>query len=306
MQNLLDAIVNWLPSPLDRGIVKAHALDSDEEILITPADDAPFSALAFKIVTDPYVGRLTYIRLYSGTLEKGSTILNTTKGTKERISRLLEMHANQRKERDEFYTGDIAALVGVKNVTTGDTLCSQEKPLILEKMEFPEPVISMAIEPKSKADREKLAQALGSLSEEDPTFRVTTNQETGQTIIHGMGELHLDIIRDRMMREFKVEANVGKPEVAYKETITRPSQAKTKFVKQTGGRGQYAHVELEIEPNERGKGIEIVSKIVGGSIPREYIQPTIKGIEEGLASGILAGCSLVDVKVAIVFGSYTR
>ncbi len=304
VQNLLDAIVNWLPSPLDRGIIKAHSPDSDEEILITPADDAPFSALAFKIVTDPYVGRLTYIRLYSGTLVKGSTILNTTKGTKERISRLLEMHANQRKERDEFHTGDIAALVGVKNVTTGDTLCSQEKPLVLEKMEFPEPVISMAIEPKSKADREKLAQALGSLSEEDPTFRVTTNHETGQTIIHGMGELHLDIIRDRMMREFKVEANVGKPEVAYKETITRPSTAKTKFVKQTGGRGQYAHVELEIEPNERGKGVEIVSKVVGGSIPREYIQPTIKGIEEGLASGILAGCGIVDVKVAIVFGSY--
>jgi elongation factor G len=304
VQQLLDAIVNWLPSPLDRGIVKAHSPDSDEEILITPADDAPFAALAFKIVTDPYVGRLTYIRLYSGTLEKGSTILNTTKGTKERVSRLLEMHANQRKERDEFHTGDIAALVGVKNVTTGDTLCAQDKPLILEKMEFPEPVISMAIEPKSKADREKLAQALGSLSEEDPTFRVTTNHETGQTIIAGMGELHLDIIRDRMVREFKVDAEVGKPQVAYKETVTKPCVAKTKFVKQSGGRGQYAHVELEVEPNERGKGIEIVSKIVGGSIPKEYVQPTIKGIEEGLASGVLAGCSMVDIKVAIVFGSY--
>ncbi|MDP1835071.1 MAG: elongation factor G [Chlamydiales bacterium] len=304
VQQLLDGIVAWLPSPLDRGIIKAHAPDSEEEILITPADDAPFSAIAFKIVTDPYVGRLTYIRLYSGTLEKGTTILNTTKGTKERVSRLLEMHANQRKERDEFHTGDIAALVGVKHVTTGDTLCSQEKPLILEKMEFPEPVISMAIEPKSKADREKLAQALGSLSEEDPTFRVTTNHETGQTIIAGMGELHLDIIRDRMVREFKVDAEVGKPQVAYKETITRPCTAKTKFVKQSGGRGQYAHVELEVSPNERGKGVEIVSKIVGGSIPKEYISPTIKGIEEGLASGILAGCSMVDIKVAIVFGSY--
>lgn len=304
VQQLLNGIVAWLPSPLERGVVKAHSVDSDEDILINPADDAPFSAIAFKIVTDPYVGRLTYVRLYSGTLEKGSTILNTTKGTKERVSRLLEMHANQRKERDEFHTGDIAALVGVKNVTTGDTLCSSEKPLILEKMEFPEPVISMAIEPKSKADREKLAQALGALSEEDPTFRVNTDHETGQTIIAGMGELHLDIIRDRMIREFKVDAEVGKPQVAYKETITRPCSAKTKFVKQSGGRGQYAHVELEVEPNERGKGVEVVSKIVGGSIPKEYIQPTIKGIEEGLASGILAGCSMVDIKVAIVFGSY--
>jgi elongation factor G len=304
VQQLLDAIINWLPSPLDRGTIKAHAPDSDEEILITPADDAPFAAIAFKIVSDPYVGRLTYIRLYSGTLDKGTTILNTTKGTKERVSRLLEMHANQRKERDDFHTGDIAALVGVKNVTTGDTLCSIDMPLILEKMEFPEPVIHMAIEPKSKADREKLAQALGSLSEEDPTFRVTTDQETGQTIIAGMGELHLEILRDRMFREFKVEADAGKPQVAYRETITKPSQAKTKYVKQTGGRGQYAHVEIEIEPNERGKGIEVVSKIVGGTIPREYIAPTIKGIEEGLSTGVLAGFGLVDVKVAIVYGSY--
>lgn len=304
VQQLLNAIVAWLPSPLDRGSVKAHSPDSDEEILIQPSDDADFSAIAFKIVTDPYVGRLTYIRIYSGTLVKGATILNTTKGTRERVSRVLEMHANQRKERDEFYAGDIAALVGVKHVTTGDTLCSQDRPLLLEKMEFPEPVISMAIEPKSKPDREKLANALASLSEEDPTFRVTTDQETGQTIIAGMGELHLDIIRDRMVREFKVDAEVGKPQVAYKETITKPSKAKTKYVKQTGGRGQYAHVELEIEPNERGKGVEVVSKVVGGSIPKEYIQPTIKGIEEGLATGVLAGCSMVDVKVAIVFGSY--
>ena len=304
VQQLLDAVINWLPSPLDRGQVKGHPVDSDEEIFINPVDSEPFAAIAFKIVTDPYVGRLTYIRLYSGTLEKGSTILNTSKDTKERISRLLEMHANQRKERDEFYAGDIAACVGLKKVTTGDTLCSPDRPIILEKMEFPEPVISMAIEPKTKADREKLANALGSLSEEDPTFRVTTNEETGETIIAGMGELHLEILRDRMIREFKVEANVGKPQVAYKETITQPSTAKTKYVKQSGGRGQYAHVELEMQPNERGKGIEIVSKIVGGVIPKEYINPTIKGIEEGLSSGVLAGFGLVDVSVQIVFGSY--
>jgi len=214
------------------------------------------------------------------------------------------MHSNQRLERDAFYAGDIAACVGLKNVSTGDTLCAVNNPIILEKMEFPEPVISMAIEPKSKAEREKLANALSSLSEEDPTFRVSTDEETGQTIIEGMGELHLDILRDRMIREFKVEANVGKPQVAYKETITKPCIAKTKFVKQSGGRGQYAHVELEVEPNERGQGIEIESKIVGGVIPKEYIPAVIKGIEEGLATGILAGCSLVDVKVRIVFGSY--
>lgn len=304
VQQLLNAIVNWMPSPLDRGEIKAHDLDSDKDIILQPDDNAPFAALAFKIMTDPYVGRLTFIRIYSGTLIKGMSLINSTRGTKERISRLLEMHANKREERDEFYTGDIAACIGLKKAITGDTLCSADHPLLLEKMEFPEPVISMAIEPKSKADREKLSTALGALSEEDPTFRVTTNEETGQTIIAGMGELHLEILHDRMKREFNVEANVGRPQVAYKETITVPAKAQTKFVKQSGGRGQYAHVELEIEPNEKGKGNEIVSKIVGGAIPKEYINPTIKGIEEGLATGILAGFSLVDTKIAIVFGSY--
>ncbi|MCE2984052.1 MAG: elongation factor G [Parachlamydia sp.] len=304
VQQLLDAVVAWMPSPLDRGSIKAHDLDTDEEILLSPEDDQPLAALAFKIMTDPYVGRLTYIRIYSGTLTKGTTLLNSTKNEEERISRLLEMHANKREERDEFYTGDIAACIGLKKATTGDTLCSPKRPILLEKMEFPEPVISMAIEPKSKGDREKLAAALSSLSIEDPTFRVSTNEETGQTIIAGMGELHLEILHDRMKREFSVEANVGKPQVAYKETITIPGASQTKFVKQSGGRGQYAHVELEIRPNEKGKGNEVVSKIVGGVIPKEYINPTIKGIEEGLATGILAGYNLVDVAVDIVFGSY--
>lgn len=304
VQQLLDAVVNWMPSPLDRGVIKAHDLKTDKDILLQPDDNAPFAALAFKIMTDPYVGRLTYIRIYSGTLTKGMNLINSTKDSKERISRLLEMHANQRKEKDEFFTGDIAACIGLKKASTGDTLCSADHPILLEKMEFPEPVISMAIEPKSKGDREKLAQALSSLSEEDPTFRVYTNEDTGQTIIAGMGELHLEILHDRMKREFSVEANVGKPQVSYKETITIPSSSQTKFVKQSGGRGQYAHVELEIEPNEKGKGNEVVSKIVGGVIPKEYINPTIKGIEEGLATGVLAGYNLVDVKVAIVFGSY--
>lgn len=304
VQQLLDAIVNWMPSPIDRGNIKAFDLSTDAEIWLPPSDDAPLAALAFKIMTDPYVGRLTFVRVYSGTLQRGMSIINSTKDTKERISRLLEMHANQRLERDDFYTGDIAACIGLKKASTGDTLCSPDHPLILEKMEFPEPVISMAIEPKSKADREKLATALGSLSEEDPTFRVSSNEETGQTIIAGMGELHLEILHDRMKREFGVEANVGKPQVAYKETITAPSSSQTKFVKQSGGRGQYAHVELEITPSEKGKGNEIVSKIVGGVIPREYIPAIIKGIEEGLATGVLAGYNLIDVSVAIVFGSY--
>lgn len=304
VQQLLDAVVNWMPSPLDRGKIKAHDMKTDQDKILTPADDQPLAALAFKIMSDPYVGRLTFIRIYSGTLKKGMTVYNSTKDKEERISRLLEMHANQRKDRDEFYTGDIAACVGLKNTTTGDTLCAPEHPILLEKMEFPEPVIEMAIEPKSKADREKLANALGALSEEDPTFRVNTNEETGQTIIAGMGELHLEILHDRMKREFNVEANVGKPQVAYKETITNPSKSQTKYVKQSGGRGQYAHVEIEVEPNEKGKGNEIVSKIVGGSIPKEYINPTIKGIEEGLSTGVLAGFPLVDVKVSIVFGSY--
>lgn len=304
VQQLLDAVVRWMPSPLDRGAIKAHDLKNETEIMLEPKDDGPFAALAFKIMSDPYVGRLTYVRIYSGTLTKGMNLVNTTKDSKERISRLLEMHANKREEKEEFYTGDIAACIGLKKASTGDTLCSPEHPLILEKMEFPEPVISMAIEPKSKGDREKLAMALSSLSEEDPTFRVYTNEDTGQTIIAGMGELHLEILHDRMRREHNVEANVGKPQVSYKETVTVPSESKTKFVKQSGGRGQYAHVEIELEPNEKGKGNEVVSKIVGGVIPKEYIPAVIKGIEEGLSTGVLAGYNLVDVKVAIVFGSY--
>jgi elongation factor G len=304
VQQILDAIVRWMPSPLDRGLIKGHALQSDEEINLTPSDTSPFAALAFKIMTDPYVGKLTFIRIYSGSLAKGTAILNSTKDKRERVSRLLEMHANQRKDRDEFFTGDIAACIGLKYTSTGDTLCLEDQPLLLEKMNFPEPVISMAIEPKSKADREKLSMALSAMAEEDPTFRVNTNEETGQTIIRGMGELHLDIIRDRMFREFAVDANVGKPEVSYKETITIPSSTETKYVKQTGGRGQYAHVCLEIEPNETGKGNEVVSKIVGGVIPKEYITPCIKGIEEGLTTGVLAGYPLIDVKVAITYGSY--
>jgi elongation factor G len=304
IQPLLDAVVNWMPSPLDRGVIKGINVDNGEAMQLQPDDNAPLAALAFKIMSDPYVGRLTFVRVYAGTLTKGTNLINTTKDKKERISRLLEMHANQRKDRDEFYTGDIAACIGLKYTSTGDTLCSEDNPLLLEKMEFPEPVISMAIEPKSKGDREKLSLALSSLSEEDPTFRVQTNEETGQTIIAGMGELHLEILRDRMFREFHVEANVGKPEVAYKETITIPGSTETKYIKQSGGRGQYAHVCLEIEPNEKGKGNEIVSKIVGGAIPKEFINPCIKGIEEGLTTGVLAGYPLVDMKVAIVYGSY--
>lgn len=304
VQQILDAIVRWMPSPIDRGMIKGHKIDSDEMLELKPSDESPFSALAFKIMTDPYVGKLTFIRIYSGKLAKGTALINTTKDKDERISRLLEMHANQRKDKDEFFTGDIAACIGLKYTTTGDTLCSEDHPLLLEKMNFPDPVISMAIEPKSKADREKLAKALGALSEEDPTFRVMTNEETGQTIIMGMGELHLDIIRDRMFREFSVEANVGKPEVSYKETITIPSNVETKYVKQSGGRGQYAHVCLEIEPNEVGKGNEIASKIVGGVIPKEYIPACIKGIEEGLQTGVLAGYPLIDMKISITYGSY--
>ncbi|MCI5052042.1 MAG: elongation factor G [Simkaniaceae bacterium] len=304
VQPLLDVIVKWMPSPLDRGIIKGTNCDNEEEMALEPKDDGPLAALAFKVMTDPYVGRLTFVRVYSGTLEKGASLLNTTKGKKERISRLLEMHANSRTDKDAFFTGDIAACIGLKNSATGDTLCSDGTPLLLEKMEFPEPVISMAIEPKSKGDREKLSVALGALSEEDPTFRVSTNEETGQTIISGMGELHLEVLKDRMLREFKVEANVGAPQVSYKETITTSSKDETKYVKQSGGRGQYAHVVLEISPNEKGKGNEVTSKIVGGVIPREYIPACIKGVEEGLNTGVLAGYNLVDVKVDIVFGSY--
>ena len=302
VQPLLDAIIKWMPSPIDRGQLKGQN-SKGEPVTIKPDAKEPLTALAFKIMTDPFVGRVTYVRIYSGVLKKGMTVLNSSQDKEERISRTYEMHANQRLERDEFYPGDIAAVVGLK-ARTGDTLCDPNHEIVLEKMEFPEPVISMAIEPKSKADREKLSVALSSLSEEDPTFRVTTDQETGQTIIAGMGELHLDILRDRMRREFKVEANVGKPQVSYREAITRPGKAQTKFVKQSGGRGQYAHVEIEIEPNEVGKGNEILNKVVGGVIPREYIPAVIKGIEDGLTTGVVAGYPLTDVKISIVFGSY--
>lgn len=305
VQPLLDAVIAWMPSPLDRGATKAEKFDGKEtEVFLAPSNEAPLSALAFKIVTDPYVGKLTFLRIYSGVLHKGVSILNSSKDKKERISRLLEIQANQRIDHDSFATGDIVGCIGLKYTTTGDTLCSVDNPVILEKIEFPEPVISMAIEPKSKADREKLAQALSSLSEEDPSFRVTTNQETGQTIIAGMGELHLEILRDRMMREFKVDANVGKPEVSYKETITVPSEAEVKYAKQTGGRGQYAHVVIRMYPSEKGAGNIILNKIVGGVIPKEYISPTIKGIEDGLQTGVLAGYNLVDVTVEIIFGSF--
>ncbi|MBI3236428.1 MAG: elongation factor G, partial [Chlamydiales bacterium] len=304
IQPLLDAVVNWMPSPLDRGTIKGMNVSDGAPMELDPKDDGPLAALAFKIMSDPYVGRLTFVRVYSGTLSKGTNLINTTKDKRERVSRLLEMHANQRKDRDEFFTGDIAACIGLKYTSTGDTLCSEDNPLLLEKMDFPEPVISMAIEPKSKADREKLSLALSSLSEEDPTFRVQTNEETGQTIIAGMGELHLEILRDRMFREFSVDANVGKPEVSYKETISTSGKSETKYVKQSGGRGQYAHVVLEIEPNEKGKGNEVLSKIVGGSIPKEYVPAVIKGVTEGLSTGVLAGYALVDVKVSIVYGSY--
>ena len=304
VQQILDAVVRWMPSPIDRGTIKGVEATSNDPVLLEPKDDSPLSVLAFKIMSDPYVGRLTFVRVYSGTLAKGMTIFNSTKDKRERISRLIEMHANKREDKDAFFTGDIAACIGLKQTKTGDTLCTEETPLLLEKMNFPDPVISMAIEPKSKADREKLSQALSSLSDEDPTFRVQTDQETGQTIISGMGELHLEILKDRMLREHKVDANVGKPQVSYKETITAPGKSETKLIKQSGGRGQYAHVVLEVEPNEPGKGNLVESKIVGGVIPKEYIPAVIKGVEEGLTTGVLAGYNLVDVKVAIVFGSY--
>jgi elongation factor G len=304
VQPLLDAIVRYMPSPLDRGVIKGINIKTGEPMEIKPDDNSPLAALAFKIMSDPYVGRLTFVRIYAGTLTKGTNLLNTTKDKRERLSRLLEMHANQRKDREEFFTGDIAACIGLKYTSTGDTLCTEDNELLLEKMVFPDPVISMAIEPKTKGDREKLAHALSSLSEEDPTFRVTTNEETGQTIIAGMGELHLEILRDRMFREFSVEANVGKPEVSYKEAISVPGKIETKYVKQSGGRGQYAHVVLELEPNEKGKGNEVLNEIVGGVIPREYIKPVTEGVLDGLNTGVLAGYPLVDVKVKIVYGSY--
>ena len=304
VQQLLDAIVEYLPSPLDIPAIKGVKPDTEEEGERPASDEEPFSALAFKIMTDPYVGKLCFFRVYSGTLESGSYVLNSTKNKRERVGRILQMHANDRKEIDKVYAGDIAAAVGLKETTTGDTLCAESDPIILESMVFPEPVISVAIEPKSKAGQDKMGIALQKLAEEDPTFRTYTNNETGQTIISGMGELHLDIIVDRLLREFKVEANVGNPQVAYKETIRKAVKSEGKFVRQSGGRGQYGHCWLEIEPREPGSGYEFVNKIVGGAIPKEYIGSVDAGIQEAMNSGVLAGYPVVDVKVTLIDGSY--
>ncbi len=299
---LLDAVVDYMPAPTDIESIKGVDLN-DNPTERHPSDSEPFSALAFKVMTDPYVGRLTFFRVYSGHLSSGSYILNATKNTKERIGRILQMHANNRTEISEVYTGDIAAAVGLKNTTTGDTLCDEKKPCILESMEFPEPVMELAIEPKSKADQDKMAIALQKLAEEDPTFRASTNHETGQTIIAGMGELHLDIIVDRMRREFNVEANVGKPQVSYRETITQAGECEGKYIKQSGGRGQYGHVWVKFEPNP-DKGYEFVDAIVGGVVPREYIPVTDKGLQEAMQTGILAGYPMVDIKATLYDGSY--
>jgi elongation factor G len=304
IQLLLDAICEYLPSPLDIPAIKGWDPETKEEIFRQPSDNEPFSALVFKIATDPFVGKLSYFRVYSGYLPKGSYVLNTSTGEKERIGRIVRMHANKREEIDEIFTGDIVAAVGLKNVSTGHTLSDPEKPIILESITFPEPVISMAIEPKTKADQEKLGLALAKLMAEDPTFRVTTDEETGQTIISGMGELHLEIIIDRMKREFKVEANVGKPQVAYKETITKAVEVEGKYIHQSGGRGQYGHCWLKLEPLERGKGFEFIDAIKGGIIPKEFIPAVRKGVEEAMANGVLAGYPLVDMKVTLYDGSF--
>ena len=303
VQELLDAIIYYMPSPLDIPHIKGVTPDGEEAERKT-SDDEPFAALAFKIATDPFVGKLCFFRVYSGTLESGSTVLNANKDKKERIGRILQMHANHREDIDKVYAGDIAAAVGLKEVTTGDTLCAIDAPVILESMEFPEPVIDIAIEPKDKVAQEKMAIALAKLAEEDPTFKTYTNHETGQTVIAGMGELHLDIIVDRLKREFKVEANVGKPQVAYKETIRNAVKVEGKFIRQSGGKGQYGHVWLELEPLEPGKGIEFESKIVGGAVPKEYIKPIEAGIREAAESGVLAGYPVIDFKATLVDGSY--
>ena len=299
---LLDAVIDYLPSPLDIPAIKGVDLDGNE-CERHPSDTEPFSSLAFKVMTDPFVGRLTFFRVYSGHLSSGSYVLNSTKDIKERIGRILQMHANNRTEISDVYTGDIAAAVGLKNTTTGDTLCDEKKPVILEQMEFPEPVIELAVEPKSKADQEKMGIALQKLAEEDPTFRVHTNQETGQTVIAGMGELHLDVLVDRMKREFNVEANIGKPQVAYRETIRQEADCEGKYIKQSGGRGQYGHVWVKFTPNP-DKGYEFVDEIVGGVVPREYIPVVDKGLQESLASGVLAGYPMIDVKCTLFDGSY--
>jgi len=305
VQTLLDAVVRYMPAPTDVPNIRGVDPSDDEKEDSRPStDDAPFAALAFKVMSDPFVGTLTFFRVYSGVLESGSYVMNSTKGKKERVGRILQMHSNERKEIKEVRAGDIAAAVGLKSTTTGDTLCVENDPIVLERMEFPEPVISVAIEPKTKADQEKMGVALGRLAAEDPSFRVRTDEETGQTIISGMGELHLDIIVDRLKREFKVEANVGKPQVAYRETIRQPAKAEGKFVRQSGGRGQYGHCWLEVEPLEAGSGFEFVDKIVGGVIPREYIPAVGKGAEEAMQNGIVAGYPMVDIKVTVVDGSY--
>ncbi len=304
VQNLLDAVVDFMPSPLDVPAIKGIIPRSEEEEERPADDNAPFSALAFKIMTDPFVGKLCFFRVYSGTVNKGATVLNSTKENKERMGRLLQMHANERTDIDTCYSGDIAAAVGLKNTTTGDTLCDENHPIILESMEFPDPVIRVAIEPKTKAGQEKMGIALSKLAEEDPTFKTYTDEETGQTIIAGMGELHLEIIVDRLLREFKVEANVGKPQVSYKEAIRKPVKQEYKYARQSGGKGQYGHVFIEVEPAEQGKGYEFVNKIVGGAIPKEYIPAVDAGIQGAMQSGVLAGYNVVDVKVTLYDGSY--
>ncbi len=303
VQPMLDAVVDFLPSPLDRPSVEGAAVEGEAAAIRNASDSEPFAALAFKIATDPFVGKLTFFRVYSGVLRSGSYVYNATKGERERVGRLLQMHANHREEIEEVRAGDIAAAIGLRKTTTGDTLCDEKYPIVLEQITFPEPVISVAVEPKTKAEQDKMGIALQKLAEEDPTFRVRTDEETGQTVISGMGELHLEIIVDRMLREFKVDATVGKPQVSYRETVTAKAHGTGRFVRQSGGHGQYGHVELEIEPNP-GKGFEFVSKITGGSIPREYIAPTGRGIADSLSNGVLAGYPVVDVKVTLVDGSY--
>ena len=304
VQKLLDAIVDYMPAPTDIPPIKGINPKTDEEDERPADDNAPFSALAFKIMTDPYVGRLSFFRVYSGHLTTGSTVLNSTKNVKERIGRILQMHANHREDIEEVYSGDIEAAVGLKNTTTGDTLCDEKAPIILESMEFPEPVIRVAIEPKTKAGQEKMTMGLIKLAEEDPTFKTWTDEETGQTIIAGMGELHLEIIVDRLLREFKVEANVGAPQVAYKETIKKAVDQETKYARQSGGKGQYGHVKIHVEPNESGKGYEFINNIVGGAVPKEYIPAVDAGIQGAMNAGVVAGFPVVDVKVTLYDGSY--
>ena len=304
VQKLLDAVVDYMPSPIDIPPIKGVNPDTEEEDERPSDDKAPFSALAFKIATDPFVGRLSFVRVYSGMLETGTSVLNSTKNQRERIGRILQMHANHREDIDTVYSGDIAAVIGLKNSTTGDTLCDEKHPIILESMDFPEPVIRVAIEPKTKAGQEKMGLALVKLAEEDPTFRTWTDEETGQTIIAGMGELHLEIIVDRLLREYKVEANVGAPQVAYKETIKKSVEQDTKYARQSGGKGQYGHVKITVEPNESGKGYEFVNAITGGVIPKEYIPAVDQGIQGAMLAGVLAGYPVVDVKVSLTYGSY--